>query len=367
MAKREKLLPLKFDDYERLRNYQLLIVDEFSFLRPDLFDAMDSRLRQVRECDAPFGGLILLVLGDPFQLPPVILRDEMPDLKKEYGENLHFLSAKVSQKLIAENQIAVVELHEIYRQQEVNFLEHLHSIRYGSEVSRREAFDFFNEHCYLGGEIDPEAITLAFTRMAVAEENSLSIKRLENSGRIDPMFDLFQDRLVFVMEHGDSEYERSKSRYPVEIIPYIGMHVMMLDNDSRGRWVNGSIAKIVSADANGIAITLCREGDDRIHHVDRVRLYDSSSNIARQIPLTPCYAITIHKSQGSTFDRVNINLQRNGSRKLGFELLYVALSRCKTVEGIRLREPLCINNFKESRGVVDFYRTLRTYQERMVP
>jgi len=344
-------------DKKLFQKLDAIVIDEISMVRADLLDCIDLFLQTVRKNKEAFGGLQMIMIGDLYQLPPVVTKNDKEFFTKEYASP-YFFDAKVMQGLGSELQI--IELQKIYRQSDQKFIELLNAIRNRSvtdsqitKINKRVDLD-----C---GEKDEGYIYLTTVNKSADEINSHKLSKLAGKTQ------------RFTAETNGSFPENS---YPTDpkLQLKIGARVMFLNNDSGGDWVNGSLGKVIEFadvdDESGVIVELA-DGEEvevfphtwDIYH----SIYDKKAGSLRQepvgsftqIPLRLSWAITIHKSQGKTFDKVIIDLGR-GTFAHGQS--YVALSRCRTFEGMILKSPM-----KKSHVIMDWrvpkFLTGRKYEE----
>ncbi len=343
-----KIKPRNPKLYAKLRT---IIIDEVSMVRADLLDCIDEFLRLYGPMkDCPFGGVQMIFVGDLYQLPPVVRQENEEDFARLYDTPFFF-----SARCLKETEFSVVELDTIYRQKDGEFVELLNRIR-TSEVTDT---DIDTLHQRYDPSYQPKGkgffINLTTTNRKADEINahhlaSLSTKLHTTNAKISGDF--------------GPEY------YPTatELQFKIGAQIMLINNDTQGRWVNGSIGVIESIkrdedDRAFIRIQLEDDGDV-VHvypHTWEVYKYglDGGEIVANaigsftQFPFRLAWAVTIHKSQGKTFDHVMIDLDR-GTFASG--QLYVALSRCTTFEGIVLKSRIERRHIQTDERIVEFLR-----------
>jgi ATP-dependent exoDNAse (exonuclease V) alpha subunit len=322
-----------------LRELELIIIDEISMVRADIIDFIDRVLRiYCRNMREPFGGKQLLLVGDIFQLEPVVKEDEWRLMQPFYA-SAYFFSAKVWQQM----QLVSVELRKVYRQSDSEFIAILDRIRENAATdadlnainSRVTAAD--------GSAIGASShagfqITLATRRDTVDYINDEQLKQLDGNSSI------FNGTIK-----GDFPLTSLPAPMKLEVKP--GAQVIFTKNDKEKRWVNGTIGVVIGIDEEeGIIGVVDEDG----HEYDVVRevwenmrytFNEKEQKIEEellgtfvQFPLRLAWAITVHKSQGLTFRQVKIDFSGGGAFAGG--QTYVALSRCSSLKGITLEEPI---------------------------
>lgn len=319
-----------------------LVIDEVSMVNADLLDAIDRSLRQARsKKNEAFGGVQVIMFGDPYQLPPVPARD--PD-ERAYFED-HYLSPWFfDAKVWSGTALAIVELTEIHRQADDRFKSLLNGVRHGVVTAEMAA-----ELNAAGARTPPETgiITLASTNAIVNSINKRALESLPGKS---------------LKAAAEVSGEFGKNAYPAdeELELKVGAQVMFLRNDVDQRWVNGTIGTVTK-----IADTVWVEVDGKSHEVEpalweRYRYsYDpETKNLSKdvvaefeQFPLRLAWAVTIHKSQGQTYDAAIIDLGR-GAFSPG--QTYVALSRVTSLDGLYLTRPLQPSDVRVDANVERF-------------
>ncbi len=332
------------------QNLEVLVVDEISMVRADILDGMDRFLRVNRENNRPFGGVQVVFFGDLFQLPPVVTNDPVESAYfQDYYETPYFFSAKVMQE--PDFELDMLELRKVYRQESRHFLRLLEAIRINQ--LDYDDLDDLNERFVPNPDLAENYITLCARNMTADRLNRLALEQLPTS------------EITFEAEVKGAF---DPALYPTEsaLRLRLGAQVMFVKNDPEKNFVNGSIGKIVQLELNNIVVEITGDAGQKRrvevspmeweivrYKADETGGIDTESiGSFRQYPLKLAWAITIHKSQGKTFDRVVVDL---GGGAFEHGQLYVALSRCRTLEGIVLKQPIRPQDVITDERVVDFY------------
>jgi hypothetical protein len=330
-----------------------LIIDEVSMVRADLMDCIEIALRRYgRQKNRPFGGVQLVLIGDLLQLPPVA-RNETKQVMIEAGyPSTYFFSAKCFQN----QDVPCIELKQIFRQKDVEFIRVLNAIR--TDIATLADLDLLNTRVVSDKDIraDSSYVTLVATNAAAATINSDRIADLKAN------LQSWKAKITG---------EISKEDYPTaeELEFKVGAQVMMLVNEysTTGaiKWVNGSLGNITAVDLKSqepsVTVKIIGSGVTekvRVHtwEVKRPILVDEEMQFEvigsfSQFPFTLAWAVTIHKSQGKTFDKVIVDLS---SRIFAEGQLYVALSRCTTLEGLKLTKPVLMHHVITNPVAVEY-------------
>lgn len=315
-----------------IASLDLIVIDEISMVRPDTLDGIDRLLRRMRGIDRPFGGLQLLLIGDLRQLAPVVRQDEWEVLRDFYQSPYFFESQS-----LREAGFLTVELKTIYRQQDPEFISLLNAVRDGKADS--EVLDSLNRMCRPEEPGEQDMTIRLTTHNRIADEtNTRHLTMLTG----DPMVFDAQIKGKF------PEYS-----YPADehLTLKIGARVMFIKNDTgiERRYYNGLIGTVTGLSENTVYVLPDDEDFDAIevgytewenisYRVDEQskEITQHTDGVFAQIPLRLAWAITIHKSQGLTFDRAVIDAQQSFAPGQ----LYVALSRCRSLKGMRLESRL---------------------------
>jgi hypothetical protein len=334
------------DKIHILQSLDLLVIDEISMVRADMLDAIDDVLRRFRNRSLPFGGVQLLMIGDLHQLPPVVKDDEW-ELMSVHYQTPYFFSSHALQL----TEPISIELKHIYRQSDEAFIHLLNQVRENRITS--EILDKLNSR-YVEDFVPPEHqpyITLTSHNAGAQAINTAKLQSVK--GEVY----LFRANI-----NGDFPEQAFPAEQTLEL--KIGAQVMFLRNDSsrEKRYYNGKIGRIVKIQSEEITIR-CPEDKDDIIVVPaiwknlRYVLDEATKEIREdelgtfmQFPLRLAWAITIHKSQGLTFDRAIIDAQS----AFAHGQVYVALSRCKSFEGIVLRSPIQFQSVRTDSAVQQF-------------
>ena len=330
-----------------IRKLQLIIIDEISMVRCDIIDFIDKVLRiysgNMRE---PFGGKQLLFVGDIFQLEPVITRD-MRDILRRYYNQFFFFNAKVFNKL----GLIPIELRKIYRQTDNSFISMLDRVRVSHALE--SDLRLLNSRCDLNYQEPSNGLvmTLATRRDTVDSINDAHMQALDTPEYV------FNGVVTDVFP--DNDLPTSK-----ELTLKQGAQVIFIRNDREGRWVNGSLGKVYRLDEDGIQVEL--ENGDRYlveqeiwenvqysYDEKEKKVVENVVGTFRQYPIKPAWALTVHKSQGLTFNNIVIDFS-GGAFSSG--QTYVALSRCTSLQGITLLKPLSQRDIIVNTAIVDFSR-----------
>lgn len=317
------------DNAKIAKSAKLIIIDEISMVRVDIMTALDKSLRLTMSSPLPFGGKQLLVVGDLYQLPPVVTNNEKDIIERNYGSPFFFDAPGL------QGVFQVVELTKVYRQSDPMFIRMLDTVR-EAKITGEQLTWINNKAVKLAAD---DCITIGTTNKIAANINATQLANL-----IEPLHSF--DAEI----HGDFD---ERGMMPAE--PYldvkVGAQVMMTNNakdqDGNPLWQNGTLGKILEitdelfiVDLNGIKREVERhtwESYTYKWNEAEKRIIQEVTGSFTQFPMKLAWAVTIHKSQGLTFDKVNIDLGR-GAFSAG--QTYVAMSRCRTFEGISLRQPI---------------------------
>ncbi|OGO35797.1 MAG: AAA family ATPase [Chloroflexi bacterium RBG_16_57_8] len=332
-----------------------IVIDEISMVRADLLDCVDRFLRlNGPDPDAPFGGIQMVFIGDLYQLPPVVSGTERMVFSTLY-DSPYFYSARSFAPL----EMEFIELEKVYRQQDQDFIDLLNAIRNNSITE--EGLRLLNRRCIPSFEPPPGQfyIYLTTTNDMAGQINDAQLAKLKTQ--------LYTFKAEIEGDFGD-EYLPTR----IDLQVKVGAQIMMLNNDPEDRWVNGTIGQITDVVQDGVQHVIVAE----LAEGETVEITPFTWEIYRffvtggqlqsevvgrftQYPLMLAWAVTIHKSQGKTFDRVVIDIGRG---TFAHGQTYVALSRCTTLDGLVLKKPLLKRHVLTDYRVMKFL-TGRKYQE----
>ena len=318
---------------ELYKNLDAIVIDEISMVRADLLDCVDAFMRRVCGTMAPFGGKRVIMFGDLYQLPPVVTRDDIEIFRSRY-DSAFFFSADV----ISRTPLTFVELDHIYRQSDDAFIKVLNAIR--ENVATESDIQLLNTRVYEDYAPPPEeyVIHLTGTNRDADAYNTYQLHSLEGE-------------LYTFKATSTGAFDRRTEPAPRQLTLKIGAQVMMTSNDREKRFINGTVGRVEDIGFMGENPVV----SVRLHNKKLVdvgvnswemfkfsysersrRITTEVAGTYTQLPLILAWGITIHKSQGKTFDRLAIDLPRS----FAHGQTYVALSRATSLEGIVLKRPL---------------------------
>ncbi|MFZ1257768.1 MAG: DEAD/DEAH box helicase [Saprospiraceae bacterium] len=343
-----KLIPKNLLD-----KIDLIFIDEISMVRADILDHIDQLLRQSAMLDEPFGGKAMLWTGDLFQLPPVVCTAYEKEYFSTKYASPYFFSATVFKQL---KNFELIELGQVFRQSNPMFIKLLEKIRMNT-IDEEELLEI-NTTCFHNQFIEQDHLILTLTSTNQSA-NFINTNRLNQLSTESKIYTAHITGQVLA------------NQYPVEehMVLKEGAQIMLVRNDPNKRFVNGSLGVVIKLNDKTIQILL--ENESKPLEIERfvweiIRYKMSSGKNAElktevigtfsQFPVRLAWAITIHKSQGKTFEKIIIDFGR-GAFEHG--QAYVALSRCKSLEGIVLKQALSWKDIRTDERVIDF---LRKYQ-----
>ena len=326
---------------ELIRNLQLLIIDEVSMVRADLMDHIDVELRRIRRNSKPFGGVQLLMIGDLQQLPPIAHGGE-DELLRQYYKTLYFFSSAALKSM----KYSCIELKTVYRQTDGHFINILNHARECTLTNQ----DITDLNARYIPDFSPRPVD-GYIRLMTHNRQVDYINATEMA-KLDSHPFTFEAAVTGTFP--EESYPTANS-----LTLKKGAQVMFIKNDPERRFINGTLGEVRSIDKNCIAVRLAESGktievepmewQNIRYQFDDETKEISSKQIGRfkQYPLKAAWAITVHKSQGLTFDKAIIDVHAAFSPGQA----YVALSRCRTLEGLVLSSPVSASVFMKDKTV----------------
>jgi len=342
-AKRIAKRIVKSGDADIYQKIDTVVIDEISMVRADLFDCVDEFLRIARDkTRLPFGGAHIAMIGDLYQLPPVVTSSERRVFKEHY-KSPWFFDSRVYSKM----DIRILELEKIYRQSDKKFIDLLNAIR--NNVIDEEGIDTLNMRL----NPDPKDTDSGHIHLTALnrDADAINVRKLAAlRGR---------SRHYSARVSGEFDRKSYPAREDVEL--KTGAQVMLINNDSMGRWINGTVGCVTKVGSDHVEVKL---SDGNIEEIEpytwqmfRFELSEKGNSIVSQpvgkftqLPVMLAWAVTIHKSQGKTFDSAVIDV----GRVFDCGQVYVALSRLRSLEGITLKTRLKKSHVRVDWRVVNF-------------
>ena len=356
----EYQLPDKFKSLSKnklnvIRTLELLIIDEISMVRADLLDAIDMVLRRYRRSSRPFGGVQLLMIGDVHQLSPVVTEAEKSYMQQVYPTP-YFFASKALQRI----PYVTIELTTVYRQQDAAFVDLLNHVR--------------------DNNIDPATLNTLNSRVGITQKDAITLTTHNRQA------DAINRRQMEALKGEQRTFEALlKGNFPEKSLPCdrtleikIGERVMFVKNDSSGghRYYNGMLGTVTGfryddeekkdyievVNDDGDTILTGRETWESLHYKLNAKTNEIEQEVEGtfcQYPLQAAWAVTIHKAQGLTFDRVVID----AADAFAFGQVYVALSRCRTLEGLSLNTPLTAGVAFDDVSVSQFVSSQPSFEQ----
>ena len=327
-----------------------IIIDEVSMVRCDYIDAIDRMLRYCRHSSRPFGGIQMVFVGDMFQLLPIATKQDQEVLQQIYGQgSYYFFNARCLQG----NSLPKIEFKKIYRQSDPEFIKLLEHFRTGKvTVTDLEKIN--------------ARVVSAFDRM---DDMRITLTAYRNDAQVinqQRLADLPGESLAYQASY-EGNVSKLKDVVDDTLVLKEGAQVMFLRNDSFGRWANGTIAQVISLSEIGILVRIDGKDDTTMMVEPQTweaydYQYDEKAKTCiktvvgtvTQFPLRLAWAITIHKSQSLTFDKVDVDFGRGA---FTYGQTYVALSRARSLSGLRLLAPLYSSSVRVSRDIQAFAAT----------
>ena len=331
-----------------LKKLELLIIDEISMVRAPMLDAISETLKLHRDSSEPFGGVHVLACGDLFQLPPVVKDQEEEAIYEKY-ESIYFFSANSFKEIVSPS---FYELTYSFRQSDDNnFYDLLNNIRLGNDLEN--TINKINASCFNPSNYEESALIVTSRRYRADQINEEMLNTIEGPATA-----------AMAEELGD--LNENELPAPRNLRIKEGAKVMFIKNDSEGRWVNGTVGKVVDCkdkkrktikvEVAGKTLNVKREEWNKIRYVYDDYDDEMEEEIVssfKQFPLKLGWAVTIHKAQGLTLESCSIDL---GQGAFATGQTYVALSRCKTLGSVNLYQELRKTDAMVDSAIVDFHK-----------
>jgi ATP-dependent DNA helicase PIF1 len=326
-----------------------LIIDEISMVRADILDGIDRFLRlHGRDKNMPFGGVQIILVGDMYQLPPVVSREEAEVFNRIY-DSPFFFSAKSFNSL----QLLYIELQTVFRQKELDYISMLNSVRTGKVDVK--TLDLVNNR------VKPEKVNDSYVILCTTNKvvEGINHNKLLSINKPEFKYDATLE--------GTFPTEERNLPVELELKLKVGARVLFVKNDIEGQWVNGTTGTVEKLEKDLIAVKLDGSGKLVDVHKDsweniRYTLDEKTGELKSEVigkltqyPLKLAWAITIHKSQGMSFDKVCLDFSKS---PFTHGQTYVALSRCRTLDGLILTRKIWPNDILIDERITSFYRRL---------
>jgi ATP-dependent exoDNAse (exonuclease V) alpha subunit len=345
---------------------ETMVIDEISMVRADLLDCIDLALQEIRKNTMPFGGVRMIFVGDLYQLSPVV--STFGDEKLIFGGNTYNSPFFFDSMAFHNFNYRKINLTQVYRQKDTWFINFLNNVRIG-EVDYA-SLSRINKTCVVN-TANPFTVFLASTNRMVDEMNNKKMNELDTEEFYH------QADITGSIQVGQMPTEEHLSLK-------VGCQLMLVNNDKQGRWVNGTTGMLESVGSTTYTKTIYNEEEDiyeeaeiespclhiRLSNNNRITVTPNTWEVTvlelnknkvspktigtfTQFPVRVAWAFTVHKSQGKTYDHVAIKFDHRPMYSPG--QLYVALSRCTSLEGIRLSRPIRMSDVVTSKKVKEFY------------
>lgn len=339
-----------------IKEAKLLIIDEISMVTANLLDGVSAYFRLNRGVDKPFGGLPVIMIGDMFQLPPIVTQETRDLFERVYG-SAKFYNAKC----LNETTYYAVELNKTFRQVDQRFVDALTRIREGVEL--KNSIGVINLNCSITDSPPLGAVWLSPRNAEVDKRNLAELRKIDSPSRA------YRGVLA-------GQFKKDRLPSPLELVIKVGAQVMFVKNDTQGRWINGTVGIVKRFDNDNIVVEL--SSTRKLVDVGHVKWQEykygwnsSTLEIDRneigsytQFPLILAWSMTIHKSQGKTIEKVHLDLG-DGAFETG--QTYVALSRCRSIEGLSMGRHLLESDILIDHESKAFYDHLRSVIKNLPP
>lgn len=333
--------PVSYEKLKVIRNLETLIIDEISMVRADLLDCIDKALRINRRNTLPFGGVQVIAIGDPYQLPPVVTASEEKFIQRTYGAP-HFFNA-MSYKT---SNFTTRELTKVYRQSDGVFIDILNAIRTG---------DHSESHI---NQLN------SLTRSNRPTDSSIKLVTTNNMAQMinQSQLDLIQSEAAHYSAQVSGNFSEKAAPTAIDLYLKEGARVMLLNNDREGRWVNGDVGLIIGLSKSSVKVKFedgtYEDVEPNIWENIQFEFDEETQKIEPvivgkfvQLPVKLAWAVTIHKSQGKTYEYVHIDF---GSGTFAPGQAYVALSRVTSLNGLSFETPILPNDVLIDKAVKIF-------------
>lgn len=339
-----------------------LIIDEVSMVRADVFDEINRRMKIAKENDLPFGGVKLLLLGDPYQLPPV-LQEEDKDAFYNLGyKTPYFFSSVVFKELLQNKEIEHIEFTKVFRQKDEHFLGILNNIRLG----RHTISDLENLNNRKQSDLDNKSLIITTTRKEANSINQAEYDKIDSEEKTY-IATATKSYLVDLSNALKSNNPNDYIEFPaVPVLKLkVGTRILLLVNENN--YVNGTIATVtelhddyIEAKENDITYRMLRhvwEDKEYVLQYGENKLMTLGTYC--QFPIAYGWALTIHKAQGKTIDKISVSFA-NGAFAPG--QAYVALSRVKEISGLNLITRVRQSDIKECKSVNEYFKYCKNHE-----
>jgi ATP-dependent DNA helicase PIF1 len=321
---------------------ETIVIDEISMVRSDLLEAIDRSLRAHRQSGAPFGGAQMILVGDPHQLAPVVDAEARPILEDWFGGPWFFQA-----EAFARSTFMLIELKRAMRQADPRFLDLLEGVRIAS-LSRDDQEILES----LVDDTDPVAASETHVVLTPTNASANAINRAR--------LDAIEGETVHYQAQIEGEFDDRSYAADASLALKVGARVMLLRNDAAPGWVNGTVGVIEALEKDAVILRVGRSSariepatweKSRYEAGPRGGVNRKVIGTFKQLPLRLGWALTIHKAQGLTLDRVYVDMGRG---MFAHGQAYVALSRARTLEGLRLSRPLRRADLIRDPGAFEF-------------
>lgn len=343
---------------ELIRNLEAIAIDEVSMVRCDIMDVIDKILRLYRDSTKPFGGVQMILVGDAYQLPPIIKKEEQEILKSSY-DGIFFFDSKVMEQIINNNQLIYVELQKVYRQDDSKFIELLDRVR----VNDMQDKDF----ALFDSKINKDKFTNENKSHIILTTTNVKVNYI-NEKRLAAL--PTQSKIYNAVVTGTFAEKERPTDIALEL--KVGAQIIFIRNDKENRYYNGKLGVVKHLGEKFLLIETETNNGEKIDVTVHPETWKSVSykwnkteNVIEeeilgtfmQLPVRLAWAITVHKSQGMSFDRVMADLGNS------FETgqVYVALSRCRSLEGLLLSSKIKPQSIIADPRVIEFSKNMSEY------